>query len=193
MWCGNIYCMIVVLLYGCLTICLCLICFTWINFILWAYVFIVILCMGYSVCFYGWDFQIERSAIRRDRDGASKRWLLLFHASGCGCMLVGPRDREIEMWSWAVRSRVAIAADSHHGARPAHNAQATIKLLRTTFHCKDKNRHKSKQRHKYRQEQEQVQTKRQKHISYETMFNFTMTASCKKDFQKIKIWFPHIT
>ena len=30
-----------------------------------------------------------------------------------------------------MRSRVAIAADSHHGARPAHNAQATIKLLRT--------------------------------------------------------------
>ena len=32
-----------------------------------------------------------------------------------------------------MRSRVAIAADSHHGARPAHNAQATIKLLRTTL------------------------------------------------------------
>ena len=32
-----------------------------------------------------------------------------------------------------MRSRVAIAADSHHGARPAHNAPATIKLLRTTL------------------------------------------------------------
>ena len=30
-----------------------------------------------------------------DRDGASKRWLLLFDTSGC--MLVGSRDREIEM------------------------------------------------------------------------------------------------
>ena len=126
--------------------------------------------MASSVCFYGWDFQIERSAIRCDRDGASKRWLLLFDTSGC--RLVWSRDREIEMWSWAVRSRVAIAADSHHGARPAHNAQATIKLLRTTLqrytkihqgplnvltkwrkhNCKGKNRHKSKHRHKHRQE-----------------------------------------
>ena len=39
----------------------------------------------------------------------------------------------------------------------------------------------------------QVQTQRQKHMSYETMFNFTVTASCKEDFHKIKIWFPHIT
>ena len=51
--------------------------------------------MAYSVCFYGLDFQIERSAIRCDQDGASKRWLLIFDASGC--MLVWPGDREIEM------------------------------------------------------------------------------------------------
>ena len=33
----------------------------------------------------------------------------------------------------------------------------------------------------------QVQTQRQKHMSYETMLNFTVTASCKEDFHMIKI------
>ena len=60
-----------------------------------------IVCTFYCVSRYGiqcvlkgLDFQIERSAIRCDQDGASKRWLLLFDMSAC--MLVWSRDREIE-------------------------------------------------------------------------------------------------
>ena len=36
------------------------------------------------------------------------------------------------------------------------------------------------QTHTQTQTRTQVQTQRQKHMSYETMFNFTVTASCKQ-------------